>query len=277
MVILGLGEDKRLDMRAHFEAAAKLAADISATFPHPIDLEFEKTYYPYLLYSKKRYAGRMFSSSPDKADYVDIKGLSLVRRDSAPIVRRVCHSILDALMEEQDTVKALAIARGAVLDVLEGRVEWEEVTLSKTLRGSYKNDAQPHLHVARLIRQRTGESLPSGARVPYVYVVRDDSSVLGVKSLQAEDPTYAREHGMRIDALHYVNNHLRNPVTSLLEVVCSDAGREIFQEPVIAAKIAELEQSAKGVMKEQKRQKYVTTNKLREITAFFKPMPKPAA
>ena len=276
MVILNLGDDKRLDMRAHFEAAAKLAADISSTFFAPIELEFEKTYFPFLLYAKKKYSGRLWSSSPDKADYIDTKGLSLVRRDSAPIVRRVCHSILDALMERQNQEEALAIARGAVLDLLEGRIDWDEVTLSKTLRGSYKNQAQPHLHVATLVRQRTGESLPSGARVPYIFVVRDDSSVLGVKSLQAEDPTYAREHGMRIDALHYVNNQLRNPVTNLLEVVCSNPDREIFQEPVIAAKIAELEQSAQGVVKEQKRQKFVRTNNLREITTFFKPMPKPA-
>lgn len=42
MVILNLGEDKRHDMAAHFEAAQKLADDISKTFPSPVELEFEK-------------------------------------------------------------------------------------------------------------------------------------------------------------------------------------------------------------------------------------------
>lgn len=57
MVKFNLGEDKRHDMHAHFEVAARVAGEISATFKPPNELEFEKTYYPYLLFSKKRYAG----------------------------------------------------------------------------------------------------------------------------------------------------------------------------------------------------------------------------
>lgn len=57
MVILALGEAARHDMAAHFAAAEKVAARISQEFPHPVELEFEKCYYPYLLFSKKRYSG----------------------------------------------------------------------------------------------------------------------------------------------------------------------------------------------------------------------------
>lgn len=96
MVKLELGNDKRHDMHAHFELAAKVAAEISKTFKPPNELEFEKVcggggrrgtrattrerqhesdqrvalaadpwpcpqcYYPYLLFSKKRYAGAVF-------------------------------------------------------------------------------------------------------------------------------------------------------------------------------------------------------------------------
>ena len=45
------------DMRSQFEEGEKLAATISASFPPPIELEFEKVYMPYCLYGKKRYAG----------------------------------------------------------------------------------------------------------------------------------------------------------------------------------------------------------------------------
>lgn len=57
MVIFNVGEDKRHDLRAHFELAERVSKEISATFKAPNDLEFEKCYYPYLLFSKKRYAG----------------------------------------------------------------------------------------------------------------------------------------------------------------------------------------------------------------------------
>lgn len=60
MVIFNVGEDRKHDMHAHFETAARVAAEISATFKAPNELEFEKCYYPYLLFSKKRYAGESF-------------------------------------------------------------------------------------------------------------------------------------------------------------------------------------------------------------------------
>lgn len=61
MVIFDVGEERRHDLRAHFDMAQRVADQISATFKAPIELEFEKCYYPYLLFSKKRYAGEFFS------------------------------------------------------------------------------------------------------------------------------------------------------------------------------------------------------------------------
>lgn len=49
------------------------AADfVTQTFVKPINLEFEKCYFPYLLISKKRYAGLYFTR-PDKYDKMDCK------------------------------------------------------------------------------------------------------------------------------------------------------------------------------------------------------------
>ena len=59
------------------EEAMKLGEEaaeyVSATFIKPIKLEFEKVYFPYLLISKKRYAGLLWTK-PDKYDYMDTKG-----------------------------------------------------------------------------------------------------------------------------------------------------------------------------------------------------------
>ena len=53
MVLLAVEDSKKDDLEEHFRVAEDLAAKISATFPSPICLEFEKIYWPYLLFSKK--------------------------------------------------------------------------------------------------------------------------------------------------------------------------------------------------------------------------------
>jgi DNA polymerase delta subunit 1 len=55
---------------------AEAAEFVSAKFIKPIKLEFEKVYYPYLLISKKRYAG-LYWTKPEKYDKMDAKGIEV--------------------------------------------------------------------------------------------------------------------------------------------------------------------------------------------------------
>jgi DNA polymerase delta subunit 1 len=57
---------------------------VTTKFVKPIKLEFEKVYFPYLLISKKRYAG-LYWTRPEKYDKMDSKGIE-VRVD----ICRVC-------------------------------------------------------------------------------------------------------------------------------------------------------------------------------------------
>lgn len=54
------------------ELGQKAATLISAKFPPPVKLEFEKVYYPYLLMNKKRYAGLLWTK-PEMWDKMDSK------------------------------------------------------------------------------------------------------------------------------------------------------------------------------------------------------------
>lgn len=57
-----------------------------------------QVYFPYLLISKKRYAGLLFSSRPDAHDRMDCKGLEAVRRDNCPLVANLITSSLRRLL-----------------------------------------------------------------------------------------------------------------------------------------------------------------------------------
>jgi DNA polymerase delta subunit 1 len=54
---------------------------VSAKFQKPIKLEFEKVYFPYLLISKKRYAGLHWTKL-EKHDKMDAKGIEVSGTDS---------------------------------------------------------------------------------------------------------------------------------------------------------------------------------------------------
>jgi len=71
------------DIRKCMEMGNEAAAFVSGEFINPIKLEFEKVYYPYLLISKKRYAG-LYWTNPDKYDKMDAKGIEVPSRAPYP-------------------------------------------------------------------------------------------------------------------------------------------------------------------------------------------------
>lgn len=141
MCILNLGKENRHNMQAHFKAAQELSDTISQTFPRPVELEFEKCYYPYLLFSKKRYAGLMYTK-PEAPDYIDVKGLQLVRRDNCNLVKDVSTAILDKIMYDRSPALAIEEARASVLRILRHEEPLDKFVVSKSLRSDYKNKAQ---------------------------------------------------------------------------------------------------------------------------------------
>lgn len=225
-------------------------------------------YYPYCLYSKKRYAGLMYTS-PDHPDYIDIKGLQLVRRDSPPIVKVASQAVLDALMHDKSADKAVSAAQDAVLRILREEEPLERFVVSKSLSGSYANpDGQPHVQVARKIRERTGERVPTGSRVPYVFVIDDniDSKLISAK---AEDPEYVAERGIPLDAVYYVESQVLSPLKTLLEVVIPTPDRAIMDHPDIARILSEKKTARDALVRTTKRVKTNASNKQHEITKFF--------
>jgi len=171
-------------------------------------------------------------------------------------------------MYGKSTDKALQAAREAVLRVITGAESIEDFVTSKALRGSYANpNAQPHVVVARKIKERTGEPVKSGERIPYVFVV--DNSIDGLISQRAEDPIYAQENGLPLDYIYYVDNQLTNPICALLEVLVDDPAKAILETPEIAAVLAQLRTTRSALVKTVKRVKTNVMNHQHEITAFF--------
>uniref|UniRef100_A0A8D1A8W9 DNA polymerase n=1 Tax=Sus scrofa TaxID=9823 RepID=A0A8D1A8W9_PIG len=208
-------------------ALGREAADwVSGHFPAPIRLEFEKVYFPYLLISKKRYAGLLFSSRPDTHDRMDCKGLEAVRRDNCPLVANLVTASLRRLLIDRDPAGAVAHAQDVISDLLCNRIDISQLVITKELTRAAADYAgkQAHVELAERMRKRDPGSAPSlGDRVPYVII----SAAKGVAAyMKSEDPLFVLEHSLPIDTQYYLEQQLAKPLLRIFEPILGEGRAE---------------------------------------------------
>jgi len=247
MVEFDVGDRKGIEaVEYSWEIGERAAEECTALFKKPNNLELEKVYWPYFLYSKKRYAAKLWTQGKDgkmNMDYIDVKGLQLVRRDNTAHVREVCKELLDVVLESSDTEPPKALALQRAIELIEGDVPNEKLMLSQSLSDSYKVKGQnvsinspgirdinqAHVQVVRKMRERQPGSEPqSGDRVPYILVKTEDPKAKAFE--KSEDPKYVKDNNIPIDYEYYFMNKFINPVCDLLEPLFEDPKEEIFGE-----------------------------------------------
>ena len=149
---------------------AEAAELVSATFTRPIKLEFEKCYFPYLLISKKRYAG-LYWTRPDKHDKMDTKGIETVRRDNCRLVQTVIDTCLRKMLIDRDVQGAESYAKQIISDLLQNQVDMSQLVITKALAKADYAAKQAHVELAERMRKRDAGSAPAlGDRVAYVII-----------------------------------------------------------------------------------------------------------
>ena len=229
-----------------WEIGERAAEECSALFKKPNNLELEKVYWPYFLYSKKRYAAKLWTKGKDDQmhmDYIDIKGLQVVRRDNTPHVREVCKELLDVILTSSDQGPPKELAKERAIELLSGDVPHEKLILSQGLSDQYKvngrsvsitssescNINQAHVQVVHKMRERMPGSEPqSGDRVPYLLTKTGDPKARAFE--KSEDPKYVEENNIPVDYQYYFINKFLNPVCDLLDPLFENTKQEIFGE-----------------------------------------------
>jgi DNA polymerase delta subunit 1 len=245
MVEFDVGDRKGLEaIEYSWEIGERAAEECSALFKKPNNLELEKVYWPYFLYSKKRYAAKLWTKGKDDQmhmDYIDVKGLQLVRRDNTPHMREVCKELLDVVLTSGDPGPPKELARERANELLSGEIPHDKLILSQSLSDSYKVGGksvsinspesihinQAHVQVVNKMRQRKPGSEPqSGDRVPYLLTKTDNSKAKAFE--KSEDPKYVEEHNIPVDYHYYFVNKFLNPVCDLLDPLFENTKQEIF-------------------------------------------------
>ena len=201
---------------------AKEAGEMATKFlKKPHDLEYEKTFMPFCLLSKKRYVGMLYENDPNKGSRKSM-GIVLKRRDNAPIVKDVYGGIIDILMKEKNIQKAVEFLQTCLQNIIEEKYPMDKLIITKSLRSNYKNPKQiAHKVLAdRMGKRDPGNKPNSGDRIPFVYIETKNKAAL--QGDKIEHPEYIVKNRIRPNYSFYITNQIMKPVQQVFALVLED-------------------------------------------------------
>ena len=217
-------------------------------------LEYEKTFYPLILISKKRYVGNKYEMDHTKC-YRDSNGIVLKRRDNAPIVKHVFGNVIEKIITDHSIAAAHEFLQNT-LKTLDNPTLFpvDYFVISKTLRGYYKCPPAHKLLANRMAERDPGTAPKSNDRLPYVYIKLNKKRLWRDKTLKTKDKNgniqiryyknndikqgdkiehidYYNEHKdketdpLKLDYTFYITNQIMNSVVQVLDLdCCTDTG-----------------------------------------------------
>lgn len=192
---------------------------LSSVLREPHNLEYEKTFYPFALFSKKRYIGMKYEDDPDHCKQANM-GVVLKRRDNAPIVKDVYQSVVDMIMKERDLEKSVEVAKDIMSKLVNGEYSLKKLTITKSLRAHYANPDQiAHKVLAERIGIRDPGNKPKpNDRIAFVYFDSTKTRDGSKQGDRIETPEFIIENKLQPDYKHYITNQIQKPLTQLFQL-----------------------------------------------------------
>ena len=234
----------------------------------PHDLEYEKTFMPFCLLSKKRYVGMLYETDPEKCKRKEM-GIVLKRRDNAPIVKDIYGGIIDILMKQQDIGKAVDFLKHSLRNIVDEKYPIEKLIISKSLRTGYKNPKQIcHKVLADRITARDPGNKPgSGDRIPYVYIHNTNKKAL--QGDKIETPTFIKDNNLKIDYSFYITNQIMKPVSQVFALVLEKIWKMQHKNGKIAKFKREIEALKESIDEPEKIESKIESLKNKEVKALL--------
>tara|TARA_B100001094_G_scaffold331438_1_gene399814 strand:- start:2054 stop:3208 length:1155 start_codon:yes stop_codon:yes gene_type:complete len=233
---------------------------VDSKLRNPQCLEYEKTFFPFILISKKRYVGDKYEweSDVDKKNFKRTSmGIVMKRRDNAPIVKYVFGNIIEKIMIDRNFVEALQWLNQTLYDIQNKQFPINYFIVSKSLRGFYKN---PQSIAHKVLADRIGERDPgnkpkSNDRIPYAYIKLTDYDIVFDRDSQyksgknkgrdrkrsilqgnrIEHPDFIHSNKLELDYSFYITNQIMNPVKQVLDLNTEylEKTEEIFNRYIV--------------------------------------------
>jgi hypothetical protein len=226
---------------------------ITELLKKPQELEYEKTFYPFIQLAKKRYVANKYEHDPHKFKENSM-GIVLKRRDNCQLTKIIYGGIIKIILNDRDIKKAERFFKDKVNELLTGSADMSDLVITKTLRTNYVNPASiAHAALAEKMAQRDPGNKPqSNDRIPYVFIHKDVKR--GEKLLQGdkvEHPQYIKENPEKCkpDFMYYLEHQIKTPCIQLfaLELEQLDGYRANWMDEKILDKLKEKGKNEKEI------------------------------
>lgn len=209
------------DLAASIELGKKTAQRITELCRKPYKIEYEKTFYPFILFCRKRYVGLMYEDDVTKCKRKTM-GIALKRRDNAPIVKDIFGGALDILLEHRNIRQSFDFTKDMLIKVMKNEIPLEKYIITKQLRDDYKNPGQiAHRVLADRMEERDAGNKPQvGDRLSFIYVEKLKEQKKQGDRIEHLD--YVREKKLKPDTEFYISNQIQNPVAQLFALAIQD-------------------------------------------------------
>ena len=234
-IFIKFRNDKKLEGKAALQESINLGLKVEemvqTKLKKPHKLEYEKTFWPYVLLSKKRYIGNLYEFDPKKYKQKSM-GIVLKRRDNAGIVKEVYNEIIEWIINKRDIDGSITYLKNTMMDLINGKIPLEKLVISKSLNAQYKNpDSIAHKVLAdRMAERDPGNKPQTNDRIPYVYInVKEKKGQKILQGNRIEHPEYIKEKKLTPDYKFYITNQIMKPVLQVYSLIM-DNPESLFKE-----------------------------------------------
>lgn len=221
MVPIGYGGYESRDdqlLQYNIDRGCELSDEFRKQLKKPHDLEWEKMFYPFILFGKKKYVGNLYEKDVRKYKQKN-QGIVLQRRDNAKLVKTIYGGIIKILLNRRDFHGSIQFMYDSIAKLLAKEYDIEELVITRKLGYGYKfPDRIAHKVLADRMMQRDPGSAPQiNDRIPYVYIYppNDRGKDKILEGEKIEGLKYVRDNNIPINHAYYIEKQLVKPISQL--------------------------------------------------------------
>lgn len=120
------------------------------------------------------------------------------------------------LLDKRDVMGAFQFVKEKCLELVDGKVNLGQLTVTKSLRADYADPARiAHKALADRITMRDPGNAPAaGDRIGYVYIsAKAGQEASKLQGERIETPQFIKDHQLVPDYRHYIEHQLQNPIS----------------------------------------------------------------